>query len=107
MQSSWHNTPAPAGHPQAAGRAHRATDVSAALTATAAELALDLAAAYPAAAGVRSWHRTLRLDRAAPLISIHDSWELSQVPNGPCVTSSRPRSPRWPAPRSCSRPALR
>ena len=79
MQSAWHNTPAPAGHPQAAGRAHRATDVSAALTTTAAELALDLAAAYPAAAGVRSWRRTLRLDRTAPLIAIHDSWELSQI----------------------------
>jgi hypothetical protein len=79
MQSSWHNTAAPAGHPQAAGRAHRATDVSAALTATAAELALDLAAAYPAAAGVRSWHRTLRLDRPAALISVHDSWEMSQT----------------------------
>jgi hypothetical protein len=79
MQSAWHNTPAPAGHPQAAGRAHRATDVSASLSAPAAELALDLAAAYPAAAGVRSWRRTLRLDRAAPLIAIHDSWELSQA----------------------------
>jgi Heparinase II/III-like protein len=78
MQSSWHNTPAPAGHPQAAGRVHRAAGVSAALSAAAADLALDLAAAYPAAAGVRSWHRTLRLDRTAPLISIHDSWELSQ-----------------------------
>jgi hypothetical protein len=78
MQSCWHNTPAPAGHPQAAGRGHRATDVSAELTATAAELALDLAAAYPAAAGVRSWRRTLRLDRRPPLISVHDSWELSQ-----------------------------
>jgi hypothetical protein len=77
MQSSWHSTPAPAGHPQAAGRAHRATDVSAVLTPSAAELALDLAAAYPAAAGVRSWRRTLRLDGAAALISIHDSWELS------------------------------
>jgi Heparinase II/III-like protein len=79
MQSSWHNTPAPAGHPQAAGRAHRATNVSAALSAAAAELALDLAAAYPATAGVRSWHRTLRLDRTAALISIHDSWELNQA----------------------------
>jgi hypothetical protein len=78
MQSSWHNTPAPAGHPQEAGRAHRATDVAASLTASAAELALDLAAAYPAAAGVRTWHRTLRLDRAAALIAIHDRWELSQ-----------------------------
>jgi hypothetical protein len=78
MQSSWHNTPAPAGHPQAAGRAHRATDVSAALSAAAAELALDLAAAYPATAGIRSWRRTLRLDRTAALISVHDSWELNQ-----------------------------
>jgi hypothetical protein len=78
MQSSWHNTPAPAGHPQAAGRVHRATDVSASVSATAAELTLDLAAAYPAAAGVRSWRRTLRLDRTAQLIAIHDSWELSQ-----------------------------
>jgi Heparinase II/III-like protein len=77
MQSSWHNTPAPDGHPQAAGRAHRATDVSASLSAAAAELALDLAAAYPAAAGVRFWRRTLRLDRTEPVIAIHDSWELN------------------------------
>ena len=78
MQSPWHNTPAPAGHPQEAGRAYRATDVSASLSATAAEVTLDLAAAYPAAAGVRSWRRTLRLDRTAPLIAIHDDWELNQ-----------------------------
>jgi hypothetical protein len=77
MQSSWHNTPAPSGEPQAAGPAHRATDVGATLTAGAAELALDLAAAYPAAAGVRSWRRTLRLDRDPALISVDDSWELS------------------------------
>jgi hypothetical protein len=78
MQSVWHNTPAPAGQPQAAGRAYRATDVSTSLTATAAELRLDLAAAYPATAGVCSWRRTLRLDRTAPLIAIHDRWELTQ-----------------------------
>jgi Heparinase II/III-like protein len=79
MQSSWHNTPAPAGHPQAAGREHRAAGVSATLDEGAAELALDLAAAYPATAGIRSWRRTLRLDRTEPLISVRDSWELSQV----------------------------
>jgi hypothetical protein len=94
MQSSWHNTPAPAGHPQAAGRAHRATDVEATLSATAAELTMDLAAAYPAAASVRSWRRTLRLDRAAPLIAIHDSWELGRVsPQTACylITPEEPR----------------
>jgi hypothetical protein len=94
MQSSWHNTPAPAGHPQAAGRAHRAAGVSAALSAAAAELALDLAAAYPAAAGVRSWHRTLRLDRAAPLISIHDSWELSKISQRSVCYLITPEEPR-------------
>jgi hypothetical protein len=77
MQSSWHNTPAPSGHAQAAGRGHRATDVSASLSATAAELALDLAAAYPTAAGVRSWRRTLRLDRTAGAITIRDTWDLN------------------------------
>ena len=57
----------------------RSTDVSASLSADAAELALDVAAAYPAAAGVRSWRRTLRLDRGAPLIAIRDRWELSEA----------------------------
>jgi hypothetical protein len=94
MQSSWHNTPAPAGHAQAAGPAHRATDVSAALSATAAELALDLAAAYPAAAGVRSWRRTLRLDRTAALISIRDSWELSHVSRHSVCYLVTPGEPR-------------
>lgn len=94
MQSSWHNTPAPAGHPQAAGRAHRATDVSAALTATAAELALDLAAAYPAAAGVRSWRRKLRLDRSPPLIAIRDTWELTQHSERTVCYLITPEEPR-------------
>ncbi len=94
MQSSWHNTPAPAGHPQAAGRAHRATDVSASLSVTAAELALDLAAAYPAAAGVRSWCRTLRLDRVAPLIAIHDRWELIQSSQRSACYLITPAEPR-------------
>ena len=94
MQSSWHNTPAPAGQPQAAGRAHRATDVSAALSAAAAELALDLAAAYPAAAVVRSWRRTLRLDRTAPLIAIHDDWELSQPSQRTVCYLITPEEPR-------------
>ena len=94
MQSSWHNTPAPAGHPQEAGREHRATDVSASLSAAAAELTLDLAAAYPAAAGVRSWRRTLRLDRTAPLVAIHDDWELNQNPERSLAYLITPQEPQ-------------
>jgi hypothetical protein len=94
MQSSWHNTPAPAGCPQAAGRAHRATDVSASLSATAAELALDLADAYPPAACVRSWRRTVRLDRTAPLIAVHDRWELSEESERTACYLITPEEPR-------------
>jgi hypothetical protein len=94
MQSSWHNTPAPAGQPQAAGPAYRATDVAASLSATAAELALELAAAYPAAAGVRAWRRTLRLDRTAALIAVHDSWELSEFSQRTVCYLVTPEEPR-------------
>lgn len=94
MQSSWHNAPAPAGCQQAAGRAHRATGVTAALTADTAELSLDLAAAYPAQAGVRSWRRTIRLDRRARLISVRDSWELSQSSERSVCYLITPHEPR-------------
>ncbi len=94
MQSSWHNTPAPAGQSQAAGPAYRATGVAASLSATAAELALELAGAYPAAAGVRAWRRTLRLDRAAALIAIHDSWELSEFSQRTVCYLVTPEEPR-------------
>jgi len=94
MQSAWHNTPAPAGHHQAAGRAYHATDVAASLTAAAAELAMDLAAAYPAAAGVRSWRRTLRMDRSVPLITIRDSWELTQASQRTVCYLITPEEPR-------------
>jgi hypothetical protein len=94
MQSSWHNAPAPGGHPQAAGREYRAAGVSASLSEAAAELTLDLAAAYPAAAGVRSWRRTLRLDRAAGHVAVHDRWELSEPSQRTACYLVTPEEPR-------------
>jgi hypothetical protein len=76
MQSSWHNLPEIAGHPQRPGPEARATDVTAELS-DAPALSLDLAAAYPPEAGVRAWHRELRLERRPTgRITVLDAWAL-------------------------------
>ncbi|MDQ2811440.1 MAG: heparinase II/III-family protein [Actinomycetota bacterium] len=80
MQSSWHNVPEVDGIPQAPGRQYAARRVQGLLRAGAAELSMDLAGAYPPEAGIRSWRRTVRLDRGAAgrgTIVVEDSWDLS------------------------------
>jgi len=78
MQSSWHNVPEVDGIPQAPGRQYAARRVQGVLSPGAAELSMDLAGAYPPEAGIRSWRRTIRLDRGgAGTIVVEDSWDLS------------------------------
>src|SRR5699024_3736575 len=111
MTSSWHNLPEIRGHGQGIGAEHRAQAVSPQLrlpadargrtgaraaTVTASALELDLAPAYPEAAGVRSYRRRAALElpgrepvlapapadqRAAatqpqPIVEVTDTWEL-------------------------------
>ena len=83
MQSSWHNVPEPGGVQQAAGPEHAARRVQGLLGPGAAELSMDLAGAYPAEAGIRSWRRTIRLDRGGTgdgTIVLEDAWEINQSP---------------------------
>lgn len=80
MQSSWHNLPEVDGAAQRPGREHAARDVAAMLTDEIAELTMDLAAAYPARAGIASWRRTLRLDRVARAVTVRDAWEITHCP---------------------------
>jgi hypothetical protein len=75
MRGDWHNVPLIRGTAQAPGRAYTARDV----TAAAAELSLDLAAAYPRD-DVRCWRRTARLDRHSGRIEVTDAWELDPDP---------------------------
>jgi hypothetical protein len=63
MQSAYHNLPTIGGVAQAPGERFRARDVAYAADDTTAQLSQDIAGAYPAEAGVRSWRRTVRLDR--------------------------------------------
>jgi len=97
MQSSWHNVPEVDGVPQAEGREYTARRVQGLLSADAAELSLDLAGAYPPEAGIRSWHRTIRLDRASAgggKIVIEDAWDIDHYPERTVVHLIAAREPR-------------
>jgi len=62
---------------QEAGRAFRAKDVVYNTTAATAELAMDIAPAYPAAAGITSWVRTVRLNRGRDIV-VSDAFSLAR-----------------------------
>ncbi|MFD7159825.1 heparinase II/III family protein [Kribbella sp. NPDC059898] len=83
MRSSYHNVPTVDGFEQAHGADHRAAEVAATLDRGSAELRLDLGPAYPSAAGIRSWSRTMRLQRdgAEPRIVVEDQWDLEHDPD--------------------------
>jgi hypothetical protein len=97
MQSSWHNVPEVDGVAQQAGRSFAAADVRAALSPDSAELTMDLAAAYPADAGIATWRRAFRLDRGRGAVTIDDGWELTRDPGRVelhLVTATQPRETR-------------
>jgi hypothetical protein len=77
------------------------------LSADAAELSLDLAGAYPPEAGICSWRRTIRLDRASAgggsagggsagggKILIEDAWGIDHSPERTVVYLIAAREPR-------------
>jgi hypothetical protein len=84
MQSSWHNAPEVRGGRQGTGAAFRAEGTTASADATTARFSADLAGAYPDA-GLRSWNRTVTLERGThPLVAIDDTWAFADDgPNGP------------------------
>jgi hypothetical protein len=97
MQSSWHNVPEVDGFAQVPGREHAAGQVRGQLGADAAGLSMDIASAYPPQARIRSWYRTIRLDRGGTgdgTILIEDSWDLDYSPERLAVhliTAVQPR----------------
>ncbi len=81
MRSGWHNVPVVRGHEQGHGARHGARDLRVRLDEGAAALSLDVAGAYPAGAGVRTWRRTAELDRATASVSVTDAWD-GLLPDG-------------------------
>jgi hypothetical protein len=76
MQSAFHNLPTINGAMQAAGRQYEARDARFQADEAGAEFSADLAAAYPNAAGVEKWRRSVRLDRVANAIVVTDRYAL-------------------------------
>jgi hypothetical protein len=76
MQSGYHNLPTINGVMQHEGRQYEARDVSFHADEDGAEFRADIAAAYPAEAGLKSWRRSVRLDRWANKLSVTDRYAL-------------------------------
>jgi hypothetical protein len=77
FQSAFHNLPTINGIMQSAGRQFAAHDVVREASDSMAELQMDIAPAYPASAKVKSWLRTVRLNRGRN-VEIVDSFELTE-----------------------------
>lgn len=76
-QSAWHNLPTINGAMQKDGLAYAARDVAYRSDDNETRFTLDLAGAYPAAAMVRTWVRSLVLRRATG-VEIHERYELER-----------------------------
>ncbi len=96
MQSAYHNCPTIDGVMQSAGRQFAASDVRYRANEEGVEFELDLARAYPPQARLRSWMRTLRLNRLKNEVGLLDEYVLQQSVNTitltlmtPCLTTIR------------------
>ncbi len=77
MQSAYHNLPTINGVMQRDGREFAARAVSYGQSGGAARLSLDIAGAYPPEAGVKSWKRSLSLNRGKD-VRLSDSFVLEK-----------------------------
>jgi len=76
MQSAYHNCPTVNGMMQGAGREYEAKNVTYETNATGAGMKMDIAPAYPKEANLKSWIRTLRLNRGKDIL-IQDDYTLT------------------------------
>jgi hypothetical protein len=78
-QSEYHNLPLINGLGQKAGRSFEATAVQSNLSDKASGITLDLAKAYPAEAGIKTWKRSLQFNKVKNQVELKDQYELSTL----------------------------
>ena len=94
MRSAFHSVPLIDGQEQAPGSEHGARSVRCEIGDDAGRLAMDIAPAYPQAAGVRRWNRRLSLERAGEgTVLVEDDYELERAPRQLALHLMS-----WPAP---------
>ena len=79
MQSGYHSLPTINGVMQAPGASFAARDVQYSANDASAQFSLEIAGAYPAEAGLKSWRRTLTLNRGQS-VELVDRYEAGQKP---------------------------
>ena len=78
MQSAFHNLPTINGVMQNDGREYQASDVKFSADEKSVRFSLDIARAYPPDAKVKSWIRTITLDRGQDVV-VKDRYELGEM----------------------------
>jgi len=77
-QSAYHNLPTIGGVQQGVGPMFCATDLAYEANDRSAQLGMELAKAYPPEAHLKSWRRTVKLDRTSNVVEISDSYFLTE-----------------------------
>jgi hypothetical protein len=82
MQSAWHNLPTLNEVMQSAGRRFEARECRQAADDAGASLSMEIARAWPEAAGVESWQRRFQLDRRSGEVVVVDTASFVGAANG-------------------------
>ena len=78
-QSEYHNLPFINGQGQKAGRSFEASAVQSNLSDKSSGITLDLAKAYPAEAGIKTWKRSLQFNKVKNQVELKDQYELGAL----------------------------
>src|SRR5665213_2531112 len=78
--SPYHNLPTLNGIEQSAGLQFAATDVRYTKSKNTSQLSMNISKAYPETAGVKSWNRTVKLDKSKGNIEVKDQYEMNRNP---------------------------
>lgn len=76
--TAYHNLPVINGFQQLAGRQYEARNVKYTNTTNSVSLKMDIAAAYPAEAGLKYWQREVKADRKKDILVMEDRYQSEQ-----------------------------
>jgi hypothetical protein len=96
MQSAFHNLPTINGAMQMNGLEYRAIDVNYSCEKNKATFSLDISKAYPEEAAIKSWKRSIILNRGKD-VRVHDQYELGKVTQNLQMTLMSWRKPELEA----------
>jgi hypothetical protein len=77
--SAYHNLPIINGQEQGAGTQFAASDVIYTNNRKSSQLSMNIGKAYPESAGLKSWNRTVKMEKAKGVIEVNDQYEMNRT----------------------------